>query len=60
MERKQLRDAAKQGNVAALLMALGNGIDVNSVFGKGWTSLHYASFRGHTSCVQVIIMVIKW
>ena len=47
--------AAKEGNAQAVKQHISYGTDINSSNLKGWTPLHYASSRGHSEIVSILL-----
>ncbi|KAG8343435.1 putative Ankyrin repeats (many copies) [Trypanosoma vivax] len=56
----ELHEAAKEGNVDALLIAKGKGtVDVNAVDDMGCTALHVASAAGHLEFIRALLQNFK-
>ena len=47
--------AAKKGNAQAVKQHISYGTDINSSNLKSWTPLHYASSRGHSEIVNILL-----
>ena len=47
--------AAKEGNVEAIKQHISYGTDLNSRNLKSWTSLHYASSKGHSEILNILL-----
>ena len=47
--------AAKEGNAQAVKQHISYGTDINSSNLKSWTPLHYASSRGHSEIVSILL-----
>jgi ankyrin repeat protein len=47
-------DSQEQG-VSTVLLLLKRGVDVNALDKKGWTSLHWAAFKGRVKVAQVLL-----
>ena len=47
--------AAKEGNAQAVKQHISYGTDINSRNLKSWTPLHYASSRGHSEIVNILL-----
>ncbi len=47
--------AAQANDLRALLEAIGQGVDVNSLTDDGWTALHFAAYKGFEDIVKALI-----
>jgi len=54
---KELRIAAKEGNIIDVQNLLDSGADINAKNNIGWTALKYAAFRGEKGCVDLLLKV---
>jgi ankyrin len=54
-DSRRLLEAAKCGQVDAVLSLLQHGIDVNTKDGNGFTALHWATFHRHTDIVKLLL-----
>ena len=52
---RQLLDAARDGNLVLVELALRNGANVNGLDFFGWTPLHHACWRGHLDVVRCLL-----
>ncbi|QDS76645.1 hypothetical protein FKW77_008109 [Venturia effusa] len=46
--------ASSEGNAAALKMLLESGVDANVLDEKGLSALYYATWEGHSTCIQLL------
>src|SRR5688572_11480270 len=51
----RLADAVMNGNKAAILSLLKQGVDVNAPQGDGTTALHWAAYRGDLETTQALL-----
>jgi hypothetical protein len=50
-----LHEAARQGNVATIIVCLAAGADVNQTNADGYTPLHFAAEGGHVEAVHALL-----
>ncbi|MGI9338600.1 MAG: ankyrin repeat domain-containing protein, partial [Gammaproteobacteria bacterium] len=47
--------AAKDGDVASVIILIGNGADVNAKTKEDWTPLHFAAVQGETDIALFLV-----
>eukprot|EP00731_Ephydatia_muelleri_P000708 Em0001g708a len=52
---KELRDAARRGDLEEMVRLLNQGADINGADKYGLTALMWASLRGHMDCVKELL-----
>jgi len=56
LKEEQLREACCIGDTETVQKMINDGVDINSQNKmNGWTSLHWAAKRGHTSIVAALL-----
>jgi ankyrin repeat protein len=56
IEEEKFLKAVKKNNVKQVVSFINNGLDVNVIDNKnGWSALHYASEKGYTKMVQILL-----
>jgi len=56
IEKDKFLNAVKKNDVKTVVKYIDNGMDVNVINDKnGWSALHYASFKGYSKMVQILL-----